>query len=317
MLNNVTFERAYTMKKILLLIATTLNAISLYAQDDLLKTLENTQTTTNEPVSATFKTLKIINAQSNETVHKGVLDFRVAHRFGNIGKESGGGFHSLYGFDNSADIRIAFEYGITDRLQIGVSRSKYEENLEGLLKYKLLQQTTNNKIPFSITLFGSMSYTPQKDAIGAFDRKDENGNIETVNARRIKYASQVILARKFSSAVSVLISPTYIHRNYVSDPNDVNGLFALGVGARVKVTRSMSIIADYFHTFDTYRKNDAPAKFYDPLGLGVEFETGGHVFSLLFTNSPALIETTFLDTNDSWGKGGVKFGFNISRNFNL
>ncbi|MBL7926404.1 MAG: hypothetical protein JNK61_05785 [Bacteroidia bacterium] len=305
------------MKKIIPFILVASLTSNIQAQDDLLKTLESNQTIVNEPVIATFKTLKIINAQTNETVHKRVLDFRVAHRFGNIGAESGGGYHNLYGFDNSSDIRIAFEYGVTDRLQVGASRSKYDENLEGLIKYRLLQQTTNDKIPVSITLFGSMSYTPKKDDLGEFDKTDENGNVETINARRIKYASQVIVARKFSNAVSVLVSPTYIHRNYVSDPNDENGIFALGIGARIKVSRSMSIIADYFHTFNDYRKNDANPKFYDPLGIGVEFETGGHVFSLMFTNSPALIETTFLDTHDSWSKGGVKFGFNISRNFNL
>lgn len=297
----------------LLILTSIINAI---AQDDLMKLLNENQEKKRERVIATFKTLKIINAQTNETVHKRVLDFRIAHRFGNMGKASGGGFHEFYGLDEASDIRIAFEYGITDKLEIGLSRSKYEENLEGLLKYRLIQQSTDNKVPVSITLFGNMSYTPKVDNTNEF-KKDENGTLKTINARRLKYAAEVIIAHKFSSRFSALITPTFVHRNYVSDPNDANDLFALGAGLRFKIARSVSIITDYFYVFSDYRRNEAEPKFYDPFGIGVEFETGGHVFSLMFTNSPAIIETEFLNTNDSWSDGGIKFSFNISRNFKM
>ncbi len=286
------------------------------AQDDLLNVLQENQTVKSENVMATFKTLKLISVQTNETVHKHVLDFRIAHRFGNMSVNTGGGFHEFYGLDEASDIRIAFEYGITDRLQVGVSRSKYNENLEGLIKYRLLQQTTDNKRPVSITVFANTSYTPKKDLTGEF-QEDDNGTIKKLPARRLKYATQIIFARQFTSRFSVLLSPLYVHRNYISDPKDQNDLFALGAGLRLKVTRSMCIIADYYYTFSDYRRNTADPKYYDPLGLGLEFETGGHVFSIMFTNSPAIIETEFLDTYDSWSDGGIKFSFNISRNFSM
>lgn len=305
------------MKKFLLTyIVLIIFIIKSSAQDDLMKVLNDNQEKKSEKVIATFKTLKLINAQTNETVHKRVLDFRIAHRFGNVSAKSGGGFHKFYGLDYASDIRIAFEYGITDRLAIGLSRSKYNENLEGLIKYRLLQQTIDKKIPLSITLFSNLSYNPKKDNTGEFE-ENNNGTITKKNSRRFKYATQFIIARQFSSRFSALLSPMYVHRNYIIDPNDKNDLLSLGVGARIKVTRSMCIIADYFYTFSNYRRNDAHPKFYDPLGIGLEFETGGHVFSIMFTNSPAIIETEFLDTNDSWGDGGIKFSFNISRNFNL
>ena len=101
-----------------------LSATNLFAQDDLLKQLEGQSKSAKEPVIATFKSSRIINLQTTETNKKRELDFRVSHLFGNIGEESGGGYHNFYGFDQSNDIRIAFNYGLTDRLMIGVARAK-------------------------------------------------------------------------------------------------------------------------------------------------------------------------------------------------
>ena len=155
---------------------------------------------TSEKVIATFKTTRIINMQSIETVHKRTLDFRVAHRFGAIGKNSGGNAHNLYGFDNSTDIRIAFEFGITDPLTVGLSRSKMNENLEGLIKCRLIQQTTDNRVPFAITLFANIAYTPKSDNTGIFNVPGEPNAKIRQQLRRITYTTQAIIARKFSSS---------------------------------------------------------------------------------------------------------------------
>lgn len=278
------------------------------AQDDLMKTaLENTETPKTS-VIATFKTTKLINAQTNETVHKRTLDFRVGHRFGNVGKESNGGVHSLYGLDASTDIRISFEYGFTDRLTIGFSRSKRQENLEGLIKYRVLEQTTDNKIPLAVTVFANTAYTPVSYPEGYFSKTTD----------RFTYTMQLILARKFSDRISFAVLPTFIHRNFIVDLNDNNNLFALGGGGRFKITRSTSIIVDYFYNFNELRKINNDYGFFNPLGAGIEIETGGHVFTIMFTNAAGIIENDFIpNTTDSWSKGGFKFSFNISRNFRL
>jgi hypothetical protein len=271
------------------------------AQDDLLSKLESaTDDSTPEYILATFKGDKIINIQTNETVKKNNLDVRVNHLFGNIGKKSGGGFHNLYGFDQSQDIRIAFHYGITDRLMAGVSRSKRNENFEGLLKFKLLQQTTNNKIPLSITLFNNATFSAKSASLV---KKD---------IHRLTYNSEVILTRKFSSKFSFALIPSYLHRNYV-EAEDNNDIFSLGAGFRLKITQSTSIIADYFHSF----RPEVPGReYFDPLGIGVEIETGGHVFSIMFTNASGIVENDYLvNTVDEWAKGGIKFSFIVSRMF--
>ncbi|MEO5570579.1 MAG: DUF5777 family beta-barrel protein [Bacteroidia bacterium] len=278
------------------------------AQDDLMKmALENTDSTKSKIIS-TFKTTKLISAQTNETVHKRTLDFRIGHLFGNVGEESNGGYHTLYGLDASNDIRISFEYGITDRLTVGVSRCKRLENLEGLVKYRIFEQTTDNKMPLAVTVFAN-------SAISTVENRENAVYPKTVD--RLSYTLQLILARKFSSHFSFELLPTLVHRNYVFDANDNNDILALGAGGRLKITRSTSLVADYFYNFDPLRKPNN-GYWYNPLGIGFEIETGGHVFTIMFTNAVGILENDFIpNTTDTWSKAGFKFSFNISRNFRL
>ena len=276
-----------------------------FAQDDMMKQLEEQTKAKKEPVIATFKSTKIINIQTNETNKKRNLDFRVSHLFGNVGKESGGGPHDLYGLDNSNDIRIAFTYGITDKLQIGVSRCKRDENFEGDIKYKLLEQTTDNKVPMAITLFGQSTLSAKENTEGLYD--------EFVH--RFTHCAQLIIARKFSPNFSFEIVPSYVHRNIVEE-FDENDLYSVGAGFRYKFTKSAAIIADYVYTLN--RPEATKDNHYDPLGIGFEIETGGHVFTVMFTNASGILENDYVpNTVDTWSKGGFKFAFNISRIFKL
>jgi len=295
-------------KRLCLLLAAFSIVKSSVAQDDLMKMAMENKDSSRTKVIATFKGTKLISAQTNETVHKRTLDFRVAHLFGNVGRESHGGSHTLYGLDASSDIRIAFEYGITDRLAIGISRCKRQENFEGLVKFKLLQQTTDNRVPLAITLFANAAYSAVLNTENAtFPRSVD----------RLAYTSQIILARKFSSRISLALLPTLVHRNFVFDAHDHNDVFALGAGGRFRFTRSSSLIVDYFYNFDSLRKIDN-GYWYNPIGIGAEIETGGHVFTIMFTNACGIIENDFIpNTTDSWSKGGFKLSFNISRNFRL
>lgn len=301
------------MKNSIILIVLTCLCLSSYAQtpEELLNSLSAESTPKHLPVTGTFKTTRIILSQSNETVEKYGLDFRVAHRFDNV-MGSGGGYSSFYGFDVSRDIRIAFEYGITDRLTIGIGRNKIGKTVDGLIKYKLLQQTTDNSMPVSVTLFSSL---------GAIT---ENTNAEIIakNSRRLSYAYQAIITRKFSRNLSLALLPSIVHRNYIPTSTqfppsqDDNNLFALGFAGRMKVSSRFALVADYYYVNSAVRQNNSA--YNAPLGLGFEIETGGHVFSLNFTNASGIIENTFIPGNSSdWLKGEFKFGFNISRVFNV
>lgn len=306
-------------KKILLSGVLSFAGISLFAQDDLLSLVSDSVPHKREKVYATFKTTKIINAQSVETVKKNTLDFRVTHRFSDIGV--GGSAHTLYGFDNSTDIRISFDYGITDNWTVGFSRNKYRELLEGYTKWRFLEQEKGGGIPVSMALYSNMGYTPM--AKEAFYDGVDKATIQK-EIHRFSYFNQLIIARKFNNMFSLQLMPSYHWRNFVrADVNanngkaeDTNGLFSMGIGGRLRFTKRMALLVDYFYTVSPYRTNNKVSPFYNPLAIGLEIETGGHVFHLNFTNNGAISENSFIPyTNSNWLDGQFKFGFNISRVF--
>lgn len=297
------------------------------AQDDLLKELESDSASQNERVAATFKANRVVNAHTCETVKKKTLDFRITHRFSNIIEQTNGsgGVHQFYGFDNASDIRFSFDYGVTDKLQLGIGRSKQFENIDGTVKVRLFEQTENNGMPFTLAWYSNASFTPmrQNQLYADADSAWTASNKKTVH--RLAYTHQLILARKFGSRLSLEILPTLNYRNlvhsYINPANNAmenNILYAVGLAGRVKVTKWFSLVGDYFYVISEFRKKNTLMPYYNPLGLGFEMETGGHVFTVNFTNSSSIIENSFLPyTNESWSTGAFKFGFNISRVFNF
>jgi hypothetical protein len=298
---------------------------STLAQDDLAKLFDDSTSKEHVPVIATFKSFQIINAQSNETVHKQDLLFVVGHRFGDVAGTNGG-IKNFFGLDNSSDILIAFDYGISDKLSVGIGRAKGAANGVNTdqkqlfylnLKYRLLQQTMDNYIPISVTLFGNgLISTMEKSEITTSD-----ANFQEFNDR-MAYLAQAIIARKFNDQFSLAFLPTYLRRNFVPFM-DMNNMFALGVGGRLKVNKSMAIVADYFYPFRSqesknYFEDQKGFKFYNPLGIGFEIETGGHVFNVGFTNATAILDNQFIpSTSSSWTNGEFRWGFSITRTFSF
>jgi hypothetical protein len=290
-----------------------------FAQVDLEKELPSAAAG-HEKVIATFKSTRLINSHTNETIYKHEMDFKVDHRFGDIGG-SNGGLKQFFGLDNSTDVRIGFEYGLSDRLSIGLARAKgataVQQLYEGSVKYRLLEQTTDDYIPVAITLFAS-------NTIAAVEASDEpTSAIAYKNLKdRMNYVSQIIIARKLNSNYSFTIIPSYLHRNFTAF-RDQNDLFALGAGARAKISKRMALVIDYTLPFrnkadKAYLEELNGAKFYNPLGAGLEIETGGHVFHLNFTNATAIEEMQYIpSTTSSWLKGQYRWGFSISRRFSF
>lgn len=289
-----------------------------FAQDDLDKALSGTEA--KQPVMATFKAPKLINIQTSETIYKNELDFRVDHRFGDIAGDAGG-IKNFFGLDASTDIRIGLEYGLRDNLSIGIARAKgsgaVTQLYEGSIKYRPITQTTDDKIPVSLTFFGSATVSAvkantDKTAANAFGSFTD----------RMAYVTQAVLARKFSPNFSAMIMPSYVHRNFTVF-GDENDLFALSVGGRIKLTKRMAFVADYTVPFRNSASKKAleaqlGQKLYNTLGAGLELETGGHIFHLNFTNATAIQESQFItDTRSTWTKGQYRWGFSIARRFSF
>lgn len=266
------------------------------------------------PVTATFKTTKLVNMQTIEQVKRGELDFRISHRFDDIGGP-GGGYKTFYGFDNAADIRFAFDYGLTNKWTLGIGRSKGAYLRRQLVdlntKIKILQQKDNGYMPVSVSLYAAAELSTMQSS------SDTTSTVYFGKSRyhRLNYVSQLLIARKFGSNLSIQIAPTLVHRNLVHY-TEKNTTFSIGIGFRYKFTKRMGIIVDYYYNFDKTKTPDQG--YYAPLGVGIELETGGHVFHLLFSNNKSLLESQYLTENkDNWLKGQVRFGFNISRVFNV
>ena len=282
-----------------------------FGQDDMLAILEADSGKEVSYVRATWKSPMLINAYTTETERKGILDFKISHRFGDVGGQAGGG-HSLFGLDRASNIRFSFDYGITEEFQVGIGRSKTNENIDGLLKYKFLKQKKGST-PITAVILSNTAFTPKRDPSGNFSKI----------AHRFSFINQVIIGSKLNNKLSVLFSVSHFHKNLVVQNASYNGLkeendlFSLGWGTRYRITKKLSIVGEYNHTLGELRNSNNYA-YYHPISCGIELETGGHVFHINLSNSSGLIFQDLLDAeSDSWGNGEFKLGFRISRFFSL
>lgn len=279
-------------------------ASTLRAQDDdLLKGLENED---NSPVPATFKGTRLINCHTVEVPGRRTLDFRIAHRFGSFNS----GWYDFFGLDGGASIRIGLEYSYDGRLQLGIGRTSLEKMGDGFLKYRLVRQRPKGWQQVSVTLFTSAYYTMQKDpnkAANGFDKYERKSS-------RLSYANQIIIGRKFSDRFSLQIAPTMIHVNQVDNISDKNDIYVLAGATRFKFTKRAALTLEYGYRPIGYTRKT----YYDTFSVGVDLETGGHVFQMFVTNSLGLTEPQFLTrTTDKWSDMGIRLGFNISRAFTI
>ncbi len=273
--------------------------------DSLLNSI-NQDSFKSKPTS-TFKDTRIVLSHSSETQKAHALDMRIRHHFGDIGGEFGSS-HTLYGLDIATDLYVGFDYGVTDRLTIGIGRSKFNELYNLFIKQKVIQQKTAS-LPVTVTLLAQG---------GWITREERQKNEFNSDSTRGSYLLQAIVSRRFSDKLSLQITPAYLIRSEFIEFGDQQNLFSLGFAGRLKLKKRLSLVADYqlvnaFGRSKTFTKN-----YFNPLGVGLEIETGGHVFSLNFMNAEHIIENSFIpDTKKSWSNGGMRFGFVIARNFNI
>ena len=276
-------------------------------EEDLLSMLGEEKTT--DYATASFKTNRIINGHSIENTAAGVLDFKISHRFGPVRQ----GVYDMFGLD-AATIRIGFDYGITDRLMIGIGRNGNEKIIDGFAKYRLLRQSSgkrNMPISLSYLIDGQIKTLKFSDA--------ERDNKFT---SRLYYTHQLLLARKFSKNLSLQLMPTLVHRNLVPTRDEKNDVLAIGIGGRTKLTKRVALNVEYYYVPEGQISTD----YANSLSIGFDIETGGHVFQLHFTNTNAMSYKGFItETPEDWffkndeGRmlSGIRFGFNVSRVFTV
>ena len=279
------------------------------AQDDIMSMLDKEVPKTKNFALGVFKGNRLINSQTTEQPAKKTMQFIIAHRFGRIS----GSAKEFFGLD-AANIRIGIEYGIIDNLSIGLARNSFEKTYDGYIKWRIIRQQTGKwNIPITITAFTSM-------AIRSNDWADPARH--NFFSSRLYYAYQLIISRKFGPWVSVELMPTMVHRNLVPTVNDRNDVFALGAGISVKASNRVRVNAEYYYVFPKQIvSNYNNEKVRNNLSIGVDIETGGHVFQIHLSNSRGMIEKNFItETTGNWFPKsfkdfGVQLGFNITRGF--
>jgi hypothetical protein len=295
-------------------IATLFSFCSLFtqAQDDLLSLIPADSAPQKEYIINAFKSSRVINGHSMEMIGKGILDTRILHRFGTLNS----GFSELFGLDQ-ANMRFGLDYGVSKNLTVGIGRSNVGKEWDGFIKYRLLHQSTGSKrsSPVSLIWVSGMTWNTQK-----WSGKPGNPT------DRLAYYHQLIIGRKFSEAFSAQLSPTLVHQNLILPTQPNNDIAAVGMGARLKLNKRVAFVVDYhlvlepslfpFEDEDDDDGATAVNHYINPLSIGFDIETGGHVFQLHFSNATGMNEKAFItQTNQTWGRGEIRFGFNLSRVF--
>ncbi len=260
----------------------------------------------------TFNSTRVINSHSTEMLEKKSMDMKIGHRFGDIAGTNGG-VKTLFGIDNSSDIAVGLEAGISNNFNIGITRYKgagpYLQLYEGYAKYKLLAQST--KTPLTLVALAKFNVTTMPASSNSASPTSFPDFVS-----RTSSSYQLLIAKKFNQRFSLQVMPTYVLRNYVGF-YDQNGTFALGAGARIQLTKLIGIIGEYHYVFFEDGVQEKLTTFH-PLALGVEFDTGGHIFQLNFSNSRGFGEAQYIpSTFSDFMEGQFRFGFSISRVFKL
>jgi hypothetical protein len=280
------------MKKILVPFCLFLVTLA-YSQDDLLKSLDSTQIEDSYS-TATFKALQLVTLQTTKMPAKKEFYFVVSHRFGSV-KD---GFDSFFGLDN-ATTKLGGIYGVTDWLSVSLSRHTLNKMYEIGLKYRMARQ--NDNFPLDVVGYSVAD-------INTFLEKDQYPGLEFKH--RMTYVQQLLISRKVSDKFSLELVPSFIHKNLYTPEIERDNQFSFGGGGRYKITKRLSVNLEYMHNFDK------PDFYKNPLSVGLDIETGGHVFQLIFTNSQSMSESGYLtNASGDWGKGDFFFGFNLYRVF--
>jgi len=271
-------------------------SVMLFSQEDLLSEID---TDDQAPVyaSAVFKGLKVINFESTKLVAKGGFNFIVSHRFGTVKN----GFENLFGLDEAVT-HLNFVYGISDHFNVSASRSSNQKIYEVATKFRLARQE-EGKMPFTLVGYTSVLANTALDT----------DNLPKLDFKhRLSYVAQLLISRKITNELSLIASPTFFHDNYVIDDTQKNSQYGLGLGGRYKLGKRWSVNMEY----GMHLNRSATSLYNNPFSIGVDLETGGHIFQLHFTNSQSMNTNGVIGSSTGdWGEGDVYFGFNLARSF--
>jgi len=292
------------MNKIITLILALFSGVSMTHAQDLSTMFGDTaKSKKNERTIATFKGTHMINFNTIEVDGKHTLNFRIQHRFGDFST----GLYNFYGVDGPASIKLALDYSWDGRTEVGIGRCNIDKMVDGYIKYRALRQTTDNRMPISVTGMVDLGINTTNAPLSTPELYQNYSS-------RLNYTYQIMIARKFTRNFSLQVSPTLVHINEVLNLTDKNDIYAIESMLRYKFTKRMAFTLEYAARLNHY--SDSYSTYHNAFGAGVDIETGGHVFSIHVTNCYGINDAQFLPyTTGNITKGNLALGFNISRVF--
>ncbi|MEI8201470.1 MAG: DUF5777 family beta-barrel protein [Bacteroidota bacterium] len=272
----------------------------------------------NKPVSDTYNSGTFLENQTVITNPAKCFEFVINHRFGKISD----GSKEAWGVYSPSNIRLGVNYSINNRLQVGIGATKGDKQTDLNLKWSFLQQTTNGKIPVSMTYYGSVM----------FDGRDTKSFNYTnfKEAHRFSYFNEILISRRFCKFFNLQVAPTYVHYNVTESASDTsvvrlrrNDNFGMSVLGKLNINSTISLFFEYDHNFTLiYKKvNDVYKEAKPVISVGFEKATGTHSFQLFVTTGESINyqknmvynKNTFFD--DGGVLSGLMIGFNITRVF--
>ncbi len=274
----------------------------LFGMQTLFAQMQRTRAVQDGPVDELFLIGSIAGMSTVTNLEANNLNSTIMHNFGSVN----GGLEDFYGLDLGASVRLGIDYGISDKLSVGIGRTSLEDNVDLRFKYTLLRQMKSDKIPVEVAVKGDVGITTQENTI--FE--------DFTFTERMNYFASVMIARQFNEKITLQVAPMISHFNTVVDEG--NGLpnhthFAVGFAGRIKLNVRNSLTFEYLPVL-----GERTAGTKNHLALGYEVETGGHVFQMFFMAGRWFTEQHLLARNtDDFFAGDFRLGFNVNRIFSL
>jgi hypothetical protein len=245
-------------------------------------------------ITNAFQGTHFVNEQSVNLADHGELRLYIQHRFGEID----GGLYQLFGLDQ-ATMRLGFEYGLGKHLNVGFGRSTHMKTYDVYAKGRIAGQTEN--FPLSVALVAGGSIP----TLRIFP--DDENNFSSKYSGNI----QLLLAKTFGP-VGFQVSPGFLKTGFLLTENKDISAFTAGLAGSVRISSKVSANLEYLHPFT----DELPGS--NPLSLGVDIDTGGHLFQLILSNSQQIFtQGLYTATRGNWGDGKLFFGFNLIREFRI
>lgn len=248
-----------------------------------------------DPAVDAFWTPTLITQTTTEHLPARNLNVTIMHSFGIATSDV---VRNFFGLDNVQNVRLGLDLGLTDRWSVGVGRSSLLNVVDIRSKYALLRQNESDSKPVSISLKGDLGIITQENLRPLEDDLSTFGS--------------VVISRKFNDTFSLMVAPMYAHFNRFGSAGS-SDLLSVGLGSSIRLSNRFALTTEYYPVIGDRIEGTKNA-----FALGLNIQTGGHVFQLFFTSTEWHLEQYVLANNDNqfWA-GDFRFGFNVNRIFGL